>query len=57
MRILAIDHGLKRIGIALSDELKMIAQPLEFVPAEPFADLVARLTDLVHSTRPDQNLG
>ena len=47
MRILAIDHGLKRIGIALSDELKMIAQPLEFVPAEPFADLVARLTDLV----------
>ena len=47
MRILAIDHGLKRIGIALSDELKMIAQPLEFVPAEPFDDLVARLTDLV----------
>ena len=47
MRILAIDHGLKRIGIALSDELKMIAQPLEFVPAEPFADLVVRLTDLV----------
>jgi len=47
MRILAIDHGQKRIGIALSDELKMIAQPLEFVPAEPFADLVARLTDLV----------
>ena len=47
MRILALDHGVKRIGIALSDELKMIAQPLEFVPAEPFADLVARLTDLV----------
>ncbi len=47
MRILAIDHGVKRIGIALSDELKMIAQPLEFVPAEPFDDLVARLTDLV----------
>ena len=47
MRILAIDHGVKRIGIALSDELKMIAQPLEFVPAEPFAILVARLTDLV----------
>ena len=38
MSILAIDHGSKRIGIAVSDELKMIAQPLEFIPAEPFAD-------------------
>ena len=32
MRILAIDHGSKRIGIAVSDELKMIAQPLEYIP-------------------------
>ena len=32
MRILAIDHGSKRMGIAVSDELKMIAQPLEFIP-------------------------
>jgi putative holliday junction resolvase len=47
MRILAIDHGSKRIGIALSDELKMIAQPLEFVPAEPFADVLARLKELI----------
>ena len=38
MRSLAIDHGTKRMGIAVSDELKMIAQPLEFVAAEPFAD-------------------
>ena len=42
MRILALDHGTKRIGIALSDELKMIAQPLEFVLAEPFTDFVKR---------------
>lgn len=28
-RILALDHGTKRIGIALSDELGWIAQPLE----------------------------
>ena len=33
MRILAIDHGTKRMGIALSDELKMIAQPLEYIAA------------------------
>ena len=47
MRILALDHGTKRIGIALSDELKLIAQPLEFVAAEPFADLLARLKELI----------
>src|SRR6266404_9719099 len=47
MRILALDHGTKRIGIALSDELKMIAQPLEFIPAEPFADFLARLKELL----------
>ncbi len=47
MRILALDHGTKRIGIALSDELKMIAQPLEFAPAEPFANFLARLKELL----------
>ena len=48
MRILAIDPGSKRMGIAISDELKMIAQPLEFIPAEPFRQLVGRLEELVH---------
>jgi len=43
VRILALDHGTKRIGVAVSDELKMIAQPLEFIPAEPFADFLTRL--------------
>ena len=47
MRILALDPGTKRIGFALSDELKVIAQPLEFIAAEPFADVVARLRELV----------
>jgi putative Holliday junction resolvase len=47
MRILSLDHGSKRIGVALSDELKMIAQPLEFIPAEPFADVLARLKELL----------
>src|SRR5207302_8834984 len=47
MRILALDHGSKRIGIAVSDELKMIAQPLEFIPAEPFARFLARLKELL----------
>jgi putative holliday junction resolvase len=47
MRILALDHGSKRIGIAVSDELKLIAQPLEYVHAEPSADLLARLKELI----------
>ena len=47
MRVLAIDHGSKRIGIAVSDELKMIAQPLEFIPAEPFAAFLVRLNELI----------
>src|SRR5713226_49747 len=48
MRILALDHGTKRIGVAVSDEMKMIAQPLEFIPAEPFAAFLARLKEIIH---------
>jgi len=48
MRILAIDHGSKRMGLALSDELKMIAQPSGFLPSEPFADFLARLKEILH---------
>jgi putative holliday junction resolvase len=47
MRILAIDHGTRRMGIAVSDELAMIAQPLEFIPAEPFADFLNRLREIL----------
>lgn len=47
MRILALDHGTRRIGVAVSDELKLIAQPLEYIPAEPFADFLARLKEIL----------
>ncbi len=47
MRILALDHGTVRIGVALSDELKMIAHPHEFIPAEPFAAFLERLKQLI----------
>ncbi len=47
MRILALDPGTKRIGEAVSDETKTIAQPLEWIPAEPFADFLARLNQLL----------
>jgi putative Holliday junction resolvase len=47
MRILALDHGTKRIGAAISDELKMIAQPLEYIPAEPFSRALERIREIV----------
>jgi len=47
MRILALDHGTKRIGVATSDETKTIAQPLEYIPAEPFADFLVRLKKIL----------
>ena len=47
MRILAIDHGSKRMGIAVSDELKMIAQPLAYILAEPSDKFLARLNELI----------
>jgi putative Holliday junction resolvase len=48
MRLLALDHGTRRIGVAISDEMKMIAQPLEFIPAQPFTAFLARLKQLLH---------
>ncbi len=35
------------MGIAISDELKMIAQPLEFIPAEPFNQFLERLKEIL----------
>ena len=47
MRILALDHGTRRVGVAVSDELKIIAQPLEYIPPDPFADFLARLREIL----------
>ena len=47
MRILALDHGTKRIGVAVSDETKTIAQPLEYISAGPFADFLGRLKKIL----------
>jgi putative Holliday junction resolvase len=47
VRLLALDHGTKRIGVAVSDPMKVIAQPLEYILAEPFADFLARLKEIL----------
>jgi putative Holliday junction resolvase len=54
MRILALDHGTVRVGVALSDELKIIATPLEYIPAEPFADCLARLKQILAEKEVEQ---
>jgi len=43
-RVLAVDPGSVRIGLALSDPLRIVAQPLAVVPAGPDAvDEIARI--------------
>jgi putative Holliday junction resolvase len=49
VRILAIDPGSKRVGLALSDPTATIAQALATVPAEPAGTLPARLAQIARS--------
>ena len=44
-RILGIDLGRARIGVAVSDELGMLAHPVETIPAK--GDAVRRIAELV----------
>ncbi|MEQ1627435.1 MAG: Holliday junction resolvase RuvX, partial [Nitrospira sp.] len=46
-RILALDHGTKRIGVALSDELGWTAQPLETYERQTLELDIAHILDLV----------
>lgn len=45
-RVLAVDPGSKRVGLALSDPTGTIAQALSTVPAEPADSLAARLAEI-----------
>jgi putative holliday junction resolvase len=54
MRVLAIDHGSKRMGVAISDELRMIAQPLEFIASEPFDKFLERLKQIIREKEVSQ---
>jgi putative holliday junction resolvase len=48
-RILALDHGTKRIGVALSDELRWTAQPLETYERRTLERDIAHIQDLVRA--------
>ena len=49
MRILAIDPGSKRVGLALSDPTATIAQALATLPAEPSGTLPARIAQVART--------
>jgi putative Holliday junction resolvase len=46
-RLMGIDYGTARIGIALSDELQMLAHPAETIVVARSADPVARIAAIV----------
>ncbi len=48
-RVLALDYGEKRIGWALSDPLRLVAQPGGLLPAEPLDALSKALQELVQA--------
>ena len=47
MRILALDYGTRRVGVAISDELEMIATPLGYLDAQPREKLLDQIAQLV----------
>ncbi len=49
--ILALDLGRVRIGVAISDELQLLAHPLETIPANDQA--IARLAQIIREKKVD----
>src|SRR5438034_11221462 len=50
-RILGLDFGRARIGVAISDELQMLAHPLETIPANE--EPVSRVAEIVREKKVD----
>ena len=46
-RLLGIDHGTKRVGLALSDPLKIIAKPFQTLTYKDFNDLSSQLKSII----------
>ncbi|MEA2077300.1 MAG: Holliday junction resolvase RuvX [Candidatus Marinimicrobia bacterium] len=52
-RILAIDYGMRRIGLAVSDPLQIIATPLETLRISDFDDGIIQLIALCREYEPE----
>jgi putative holliday junction resolvase len=45
-RVLGVDYGRARIGLAISDELGMLAHPLETIPAKNLESAAKRVAEI-----------
>ena len=54
MKILAIDYGLSRTGIAVSDATGLLATPLECIPSRNEDRLLEALLKLIGEIRPER---
>ena len=48
-RLLALDLGLKRVGVAVSDELRITANPLPAIERRSWKDLLRRVAAIIES--------
>ena len=48
-RLLAIDVGLKRVGVAVSDEMRLTVRPLDQIERRSWKDLLRRIQALIES--------
>ena len=53
-RMLGVDYGRARIGVAVSDELGMLAHPLETVPAKSLDAAVKRIAQIAQEKQVDR---
>ncbi len=48
-RLVALDLGSKRVGVAVSDELRLTARPLDFIERRSWKDLLSRVAAIVEA--------
>ena len=53
-RILAVDYGEKRVGIAISDELQITASPLMTLPRSSDEEVIAQIAQLARNNRVEE---
>ena len=46
---MAIDLGSKRVGVAVCDELRMTAKPLDFIQRRSWKDLLSRVARIIEA--------
>ena len=54
MKILAVDYGLSRTGLAVSDIMGMIATPLEHLPSRNEDKMLTALLAVIANIRPEK---